>query len=160
MHEAKRNEIQYGFGFEVINRGGSLPSGTVAVGVCHLSACLRHSKPVRKHSGGLGARSSTLGNNFRGLGQSLSIGVLGARLDQRLGISYNDPYFLGSGWSSSVSISGERNSENPIFTSRFADFGLQTQKPLNESKTKTLTLRYDYRQTRLTNLLIPQTRAK
>ena len=31
LHEAHRNTLTYGFGFEVINRGGSLPSGTVAV---------------------------------------------------------------------------------------------------------------------------------
>src|SRR5690349_14620805 len=31
VHEAKKNTITYGFGFEVINRGGSVPSGTVAV---------------------------------------------------------------------------------------------------------------------------------
>ena len=31
VHEAKRNDFTYGFGFEVINRGGSVPSGTVAV---------------------------------------------------------------------------------------------------------------------------------
>jgi outer membrane protein assembly factor BamA len=31
VHEARRNTLTYGFGFEVINRGGSLPSGTVAV---------------------------------------------------------------------------------------------------------------------------------
>lgn len=31
IHEAKRNTLTYGVGFEVINRGGSLPSGTVAL---------------------------------------------------------------------------------------------------------------------------------
>ncbi len=31
VHEANRNEIRYGFGFEIINRGGSIPSGTVAL---------------------------------------------------------------------------------------------------------------------------------
>src|SRR5262249_26527796 len=31
VHETKRNEITYGFGFEVSHRGGNVPSGTVAV---------------------------------------------------------------------------------------------------------------------------------
>jgi outer membrane protein insertion porin family len=31
VHEAQRHQLIYGFGFEVINRGGSVPSGTVAV---------------------------------------------------------------------------------------------------------------------------------
>lgn len=156
VHEAKRNEIQYGFGFEVINRGGSIPSGTIAVGGLPPVGLPSTFKTSQKTFWGPRGTFQYTRKNFRGLGESLSIGVLGARLDQRLGMSYNDPYFLGSGWSSSVSISGERNSENPIFTSRYADFGLQVQKPLNKTKTKTLSLRYDYRQTALSNLLIPE----
>ena len=35
------------------------------------------------------------------------------------------------------------------------DFGFQLERPLNEAATKTLSLRYDYRQTALSNLLIP-----
>src|SRR5207302_7836929 len=31
VHEAKKNSLTYGLGFEVINRGGSIPSGTVAL---------------------------------------------------------------------------------------------------------------------------------
>ncbi|HEY1271311.1 MAG TPA: POTRA domain-containing protein, partial [Terriglobales bacterium] len=31
VHESRENEIRYGFGFEVINRGGNVPGGTVAV---------------------------------------------------------------------------------------------------------------------------------
>src|SRR6202012_3643878 len=30
VHEAKRNSIVYGFGFQVLNRGGNVPGGTVA----------------------------------------------------------------------------------------------------------------------------------
>src|SRR5262249_38329899 len=31
VHEAKRNDIEYGIGFQVTNRGGTLPDGRVAV---------------------------------------------------------------------------------------------------------------------------------
>ena len=31
LHEARPNTLLYGFGFEVVNRGGSIPSGTVAL---------------------------------------------------------------------------------------------------------------------------------
>ena len=31
LHEAQQNDIKYGFGFEVVNRGGSIPSGTIAL---------------------------------------------------------------------------------------------------------------------------------
>lgn len=156
VHEAKRNEIQYGVGFEVINRGGSIPSGTVALGGLPPVGLPSTFKTSERTFWGPRGTFQYTRKNFRGLGESVTIGVLGARLDQRVAAAFTDPYFLGSDWSSSVSISGERNSENPIFTSRYADFGLQVQKPLNEKKTKTLTLRYDYRQTALGNLLIPQ----
>ena len=156
VHEAKRNEIQYGFGFEVINRGGSIPSGTVAVGGLPPVGLPSTFTTSEKTFWGPRGTFQYTRKNFRGLGQSVTIGVLGARLDQRVGIAYSNPYFLGSNWSSAVSISAEHNSENPIFTSRFADFGLQAQKPLNKTKTKTLALRYDYRQTALSNLVIPQ----
>jgi outer membrane protein assembly factor BamA len=156
VHEAKRNEIQYGFGFEVINRGGSIPSGTVAVGGLPPVGLPSTFTTSEKTFWGPRGTFQYTRRNFRGLGQSVTLGVLGARLDQRVGTAYNNPYFLGSNWSSTVSISAEHNSENPIFTSRFADFGLQAQKPLNKAKTKTLALRYDYRQTGLSNLVIPQ----
>jgi len=31
LHEGRQNDIKYGFGFEVLNRGGSIPSGTIAL---------------------------------------------------------------------------------------------------------------------------------
>ena len=31
VHEAKRNELTYGFGFEISHRGGNIPTGTVAL---------------------------------------------------------------------------------------------------------------------------------
>jgi outer membrane protein insertion porin family len=155
VHESKRNELQYGFGFEVINRGGSIPSGTVAVGGLPPVGLPSTFKTSEKTFWGPRGTFQYTRRNFRGLGQSLTIGILGARLVQRVAATYTDPHWLGSSWDSSVSISGERNSENPIFTSRFADFGLQVRKSLNKTKTKTLSLRYDYRQTSLANLLIP-----
>jgi len=156
VHEAKRNEIQYGVGFEVINRGGSIPSGTVAVGGLPPVGLPSTFKTSEKTFWGPRGTFQYTRRNFRGLGESVTIGVLGARLDQRVAASYTNPYFLGSDWASSVNIAVERNSENPIFTSRYGDFGLQVQKPLNKNKTKTLSLRYDYRRTSLANLLIPQ----
>src|SRR4029077_10989456 len=93
--------------------------------------------------------------NFRGLGETLGLSALGARLVQRGSVSLSNPYFLGSSWSSNFSLSGERNSENPIFTSRLGDLSLQVQKPLNRDATQQLILSYSLRQSRLTNLLIP-----
>jgi outer membrane protein assembly factor BamA len=81
--------------------------------------------------------------------------ALGARLVQRVSTSFADPYFVGTNWTSTFTLSGERNSENPVFTSRLGDFSFQLQRPLNPDATRQLTLTYTVRQTRLANLLIP-----
>jgi outer membrane protein insertion porin family len=155
VHESRRNELQYGFGFEVVNRGGNVPSGTVALpGLPPVGLPSTFKTSEKTFWGPRGTLQYTR-RNFRGLGETLTVGLLGARLIQRAAISYADPYFVGANWSSNLSISGERNSENPIFTSRIADYGFQVKRLLNAAGTKTLSLRYGYRQTSLTNLLIP-----
>ncbi len=155
VHESRQNEIKYGAGFEVINRGGSIPSGTVTVpGIppTGLPSGFRTSQAT--FWGPRGTFQYTR-KNFLRRGESVSIGMLGARLIQRAGASYNDPYFVGAYWSSSLTTSFERNSENPIFTSRIGDFGFQVHRALNAAETKSLSLRYEFRETSLTNLLIP-----
>jgi outer membrane protein insertion porin family len=155
LHESRENEIRYGFGFEVINRGGSVPSGTVAVpGLPPVGLPSTFQTSEKTFWGPRGTFQYTR-RNFRGLGETITLGLVGARLDQRAAISYSDPYFLGANWSSNLTISAERNSENPIFTSRFGDFGFQVQRLLNAAGTKTLSVGYGYRQTSLANLLIP-----
>jgi outer membrane protein insertion porin family len=94
-------------------------------------------------------------HNFLGLAQTITVSALGARLVQRGAASWADPHFMGTDWTSNLALSGERNSENPIFTSRLADFDFQTQHALNPDATQQVTLRYSLRQTRLSNLLIP-----
>jgi outer membrane protein insertion porin family len=156
VHESKKNELRYGFGFEVINRGGAVPSGTVAIpGIPPVGLPSTFKTSQKTFWGPRGTVQYTR-RNFRGLGEEITIGLLGARLLQRAAVSWSDPYFVGANWSSNVTISGERNSENPIFTSRFGDFGFQVRRVLNAAGNKTLSLRYGYRQTSLTNLLIPE----
>ena len=155
VHEAKRNEITYGFGFEVINRGGSLPSGTVALpGLPPVGLPSTFETSVQTFWGPRGTFEFSR-RNLRGLGETFSISALGARLTQSGAVSYAQPHFLGSSWRSSLAISGEHNSENPIFTSLLADFGLQLQKQLDKAGTQTASLRYGLRQSAISNLLIP-----
>ena len=155
VHESKENEIRYGFGFEVINRGGSIPGGTVAVPGLPPVGLPNTFQTSEKTFWGPRGTFQYKRKNVRGLGESITIGLLGARLVQRVGFSYADPYFLGKNWSSNFSLTGERNSENPIYTSRYEDVGFQLQRSLNSAGTKTLSLRYDFRHTGLGNLLIP-----
>jgi outer membrane protein insertion porin family len=155
LHEGRQNDIKYGFGFEVLNRGGSIPSGTIALPGLPPVGLPTSFKTSQKTFWGPRATLQYTRNNFRGLGETLTFAALGARLVQRGSASYANPHFVGTNWGSNLTLSGERNSENPIFTSRTGDLGFQLERLLNEAATRTLTLRYDYRQTALTNLLIP-----
>ena len=50
----------------------------------------------------------------------------------------------------------ERTTENPTFTARLAEGSWQLEKPLNKDKTRRIQLRYRFRRTVLSNLLIPE----
>ena len=155
LHEARQNDIRYGFGFEVVNRGGSIPSGTIALPGLPPVGLPSSFQTSQKTFWGPRGTFQYFRHNFRGLGETLSFAVLGARLIQRASATYVDPHFIGTNWASNLTLSGERNSENPIFTSRLGDAGFQLERPLNEAATQTISVRYDYQQTALSNLLIP-----
>jgi outer membrane protein insertion porin family len=155
VHEAKRNEITYGFGFEVINRGGSVPSGTVALPGLPPVGLPETFRTSQKTFWGPRGTFEYTRRNMRGLGETLSLSGLGARLLQRGAAAYMQPHFAGSSWRSNLAISGERSSENPIFTSRLGDFGFQLQRSIDKAETQTVSVRYGLRQTALIDLLIP-----
>jgi outer membrane protein insertion porin family len=156
VHEARRNTLVYGIGFEVINRGGSVPSGTVAVPGIPPIGIGENFKTSEKTFWGPRGTIEYTRRNFRGKAESLTFSGLGSRLLQRGQISYNNPNFRYTSWSATVSLLGEHNSQNPIFTSNNAQGTLQFQKPLDAAKTKNIFLRYTYQQTGLSNLLIPE----
>jgi outer membrane protein assembly factor BamA len=92
---------------------------------------------------------------MRGKAESLTLSGLAGRLDQRALISYEEPHFRNTNWSSQYSLQGEHDSQNPIFTSRLGQIGWQLQRPLNRDKTNNLFLRYSFSETGITHLLIP-----
>jgi outer membrane protein insertion porin family len=156
VHEAKRNTITYGFGFEVINRGGSIPSGTVA---------LPNLPPVGLPSNFTSSETTYYGprgtfqytrNNVRGKGESLSATAFAGRLDQRVAGYYIDPQFRWSKWGSTTSILAERDEENPIFSSQVENGSFQLQRFLDKKKADVFFLRYSFSQTDLTRILIPE----
>ncbi|HEY3928913.1 MAG TPA: POTRA domain-containing protein [Candidatus Koribacter sp.] len=155
VHEAKRNTIVYGFGFEVINRGGSLPSGTVSVpGIPPVGLPQGFRTSQSTYYGPRGTFEYTR-RNLRGSAESYTVGGFAGRLDQRVSATYTDPFFVGSSWSTQYLISGEHDSENPIFTSRIGSAGLQFQKWLDAKKTKEVFFRYNFQYTDLSRLLLP-----
>jgi outer membrane protein insertion porin family len=156
LHEAGRTELTYGFGLELARRGGNLPAGTIA---------LPGSPPITGGAPNFTAAEKTFVSprgsieytryNVRGLAESLSVSALLSRLDQRAVATYSQPHFRGSGWSSLFSSSIERTTENPTFEARLAEGSWQLEKPLNKGKTRRIQLRYRFRRTILSNLLIP-----
>jgi len=156
VHEAGNKEVTYGFGLEVARRGGNLPSGTIP---------LPNLPPVTGGAPNFTAAEKTFVSprgsigftryNVRGLAETASISALLARLDQRALATYAQPHFRGSSWSSLYSASIERTTENPTFEARLSEGSWQLEKPLNKDKTRRIQLRYRFRRTVLSNLLIP-----
>ena len=118
LHESKRNSIAYGFGFQVINRGGSIPSGTIALpGLPPIGLPTKFATSQKTFWGPEGSIEYTR-RNFRSRAETLTLSVFGGRLDQRAAASLANPTIWNTGWSSTVVLSAERTSENPIFTAR------------------------------------------
>ncbi len=156
VHEGQRNSITYGFGFEVINRGGSIPSGTVA---------LPNLPPVGLPSNFTTSQKTFYGprgtiqytrNNIRGKGESLNITGFAGRLDQRFAVFYIDPTFRWSPWKATPSVSYEKNEENPIFSSQQEQATFQVQRYIDRAQKNTVFFRYGYSHTNLTHVLIEQ----
>jgi outer membrane protein assembly factor BamA len=156
LHEAGRNEIAYGFGLQVARRGGNVPAGTIA---------LPGLPPVVSGAPNFTAAEQTFVSprgsvtftryNLRGLAESASASILLSRLDQRALATYSQPHFRESSWSSLLSGSVERTTENPTFAARLGEGAWQFEKPLNKDKTRRIQLRYRFRRTVLSDLLIP-----
>ena len=156
VHEAQRNSFTYGFGFEVINRGGSVPSGAVA---------LPNLPPVGLPSSFTTSQKTFYGprgtveytrNNIRGKGESLSFTLFAGRLDQRFAIFYIDPTFRWSPWKATPSVSYEKNEENPIYSSQQEQATFQVQRFVDHEHKNSVFLRYGYSYTNLTRVLIEQ----
>jgi outer membrane protein assembly factor BamA len=157
VHEMKRNEIIYGFGFEVSHRGGNVPSGSVAVpGLPTIN--LGSNQIAPSQSTFASPRGSVEFNrrNMRGLGETWSASILLSQLDQRALTTYAQPHFIGSQWSSLSTLSMERSSENPLFTARLGDVSFQLERVLSRKTNTRLQTRYEFNRTALSNLLVPE----
>jgi outer membrane protein assembly factor BamA len=155
VHEAKRSTLTYGVGFEVINRGGNLPTGTIALpGLPPVGVNSNFATSEKTFWGPRGSLEYTRRNIF-GLAESFTVGALAGRLTQRVTANFQNPSFLWTSWASNLNASFTNDSSNPIYAARIALGGFEIQKPLNHKKTQHLYLRYGYSDTQITNLLIP-----
>jgi outer membrane protein assembly factor BamA len=155
VHETNRNEFTYGFGFEVIDRGGNIPSGTVA---------LPNLPPIGLPSNFTTSQTTFYGprgtaqytrNNLFGKGASMSVTGFAGRLDQRGALYYIDPIFRWSRWKETASFSFERNEENPVFSSQEEQATLQFQHALDNERKVAFFGQYAFSQVDLTRILIP-----
>src|SRR5579871_4655608 len=109
VHEAKRTEIIYGFGFEVSHRGGNIPAGTVAVpGLPPVNIGNKQVAPSQGTFASPRGSIEIVRHNMRGLAETVSLSLLASRLDQKALASYADPHFRETNWSSLTSFSFER----------------------------------------------------
>jgi hypothetical protein len=104
VHESKKNQLTYGFGFEIINRGGSVPSGTVALPNLPPIALPDTFTTSQKTFYSPRGTFQYKRNHVRGKGESLSFTAFAGRLDQRVAIYYIDPRWFWTRWSSTSSI--------------------------------------------------------
>ena len=117
VHEAKRNEITYGFGFEVSHRGGNVPTGTVALPGGGGTIGLGGNQIAPSQSTFASPRGLVefTRRNMRGLGETASASILLSRLDQKALTTYGQPRFIGSQWQSLTSFSLERTQRESSF---------------------------------------------
>ncbi len=156
VHEAKRNELTYGFGFEISHRGGNIPTGTVALpggGTIGLGG--NQIAPSQSTFASPRGLIEFTRRNMRGLAETASASILLSRLDQKALTSYNQPHFIGSNWQSLTSFSLERSSENPLFTATLGDLSFQVERQISKKSNTRLQLRYDFNKTSLSHLLVP-----
>ena len=156
VHESRRNTVTYGFGYEFVNRGGSVPTGTVALPGLPIVGLPSTFKTSQQNFQGPRFNVQYTRSDLRGGAESMTFGGLYGPLDQRLSFLYQDPNFRWTKWTASLNTSAEYNKENPVFNSRIGQGTFQLQRPLNTKKTENLQLRYSLSETRLSNLLIPE----
>ncbi len=155
VHESQRNSIEYGAGFEIVRRGGTAPGGTVLVpGLPAIVLGRNFTTSESTFVGPRGSLSYTL-RNIRGRGETFAASILGSRLDNRATLSYGVPRLGSTSWSSLLNATGERNTENPIFTSTFWEGSFQVQHSIDARHSESVILRYRLRRTLLSDLLIP-----
>ena len=156
VHEAKRNDVVYGFAFEISHRGGNVPSGTVAVpGLPAINLGKYQLAPSQATYASPRGYVEFNRHNMRGLAETASASILLDRLDQRAITAYTQPHFFGSPWQSLTSLSIEHTTENPLFGASLGDASFQVERVISRKNNTRVQLRYDFNKTILSQLLVP-----
>jgi outer membrane protein insertion porin family len=156
VHESQRNTILYGFGYEFVNKGGSIPNGTVAVPGLPPVLLPPNFITTEERVQGPRLNFQYTRNNVRGKAETLTLAALYGPLDRRALLSFTNPNFRWTDWTGSLLATAEQNKENPIFNARLAQLVLQLSKPINAKKTQSVTFAYTLSRINLTDLVIPE----
>jgi outer membrane protein insertion porin family len=156
VHESKRNTMDVGGGIEVVPRSGNIPVGSVAVpGIPPVSLGDKFTVSQKSFVGPRGSLQLAR-HNIRGRAETATIALVASRLDQRAAFTYADPDLHGTSWSSLLSLSTERTTQNPIYTALLQLASFQVEKSLDRKHTKKVVAGYSYQRTDLSNILIPE----
>jgi outer membrane protein assembly factor BamA len=155
VHESPLNSMDIGGGLEIIPRDGSIPVNTVAVPGLPPISIGNKFKVSQKSYVGPRFTFDFVRHDIRGRAETATFGTVASRLDQRVFFTYADPHLHGSSWSSLVSVSGERTTENVIYTGELATASFQVDKPLNAKRTEHFIARYSFQRTNIYDVLIP-----
>jgi outer membrane protein assembly factor BamA len=94
-------------------------------------------------------------HNMLGRAETATFSTVLSRLDQSGAFTYADPRLRGSTWSSLFTLSAQRSTENPLFTSELGGGSLQIEKTLDAKRTKKVIALYSFQRIDLSKLLIP-----
>ena len=155
VHESPRNSTDIGGGLEIIPRDGNVPVNSVVVpGIPAISLGNKFTVSQRSFVSPLFTFDFSRHDLF-GKAQTVTIGTVLSRLDQRAYLTYSDPRLHASSWSSLFSMSAERTTENPIYAANLASASFQIDKALDRKKTKRVIARYSFQKTDLYDILLP-----
>ncbi len=155
VHESSLNSMDIGGGLEIIPRSGNIPVNSVVVpGIPPVSLGDKFTVSQKSYVGPRFTFDFSR-HDLRGKAETATIGTILSRLDQRVFFNYTDPHLHGSSWSSLLSVSGERTTQNPIYTAELAQVSIQVEKAFDKKRTKNLIVRYTFQRTNLYDILIP-----
>lgn len=155
VHEAKRYTMDIGGGLEVIPRSANIPLGTVALPGLPVIGLGNKFTVSQKSLWGPRFSFSLARHNIMGRAETATMSTVMSRLVQSGAFTYQDPRLRGSSWSSLFSLSGERTTENPLYTALLGRASFQVDKALDLRRTQNLFFRYSFQRTDLSNILIP-----
>jgi len=156
LHESKRNSIAYGFGFQVINRGGSIPSGTIALpGLPPIGLPTKFATSQQTFWGPEGSIEYTR-RNFRGRAETLTLSRSADVLTSEQPLAWRTPRFWNTGWSFYHHVLPLNEQAKIRFLPRvWAERESSFNTTLDKNRQKSVIFRYDFRRTNLSNITIP-----